>query len=348
VIMQLFLRSITITFLIASWFCLTSSSVIVGKRDTCRTEPPAGAVVVTPHPYAPGEFATVQGAVSSLPNDASSQSIFIYPGTYTEQVVITRPGQTTIFGSTVDTSDYKSNTVTIQFGGSASLNGTDEASGTLQTNKVGFALYNINLRNTFGVGSQALAISAIGDQHGFYGSAFFGWQDTVLSNSGNHFYGHCYIEGATDFIWGQHARAFITKTDIAVAGAGWVTASGRNSSTDPSFYVIDQSNVFQSVNANSSTSLTGKSFLGRPWGEFARVAFTSTSMSDIINTAGWAIWATATPNTVNSTFLEFNNTGTGSVGPRANFSSEVDLDTGLDIASILGTSYTSWVDLSYL
>jgi len=254
---------------------------------------------------------------------------------------------TTIFGSTKDTSDYKQNTVTIQFNGSALVNLTDPASATLQVNKANFALYNVNLRNTFGVGSQALAVSANGNEQGYYGVAFFGWQDTVLSETGNQFFGRCYIEGATDFIFGQHARAFITKTDIGIVGAGWVTASGRNSTSDVSFYVVDQSNVFRSVNADPSLVLTGKAFLGRPWGEFARVAFTSTNMTDIINPAGWAIWSTATPNVDNSTFLEFDSTGAGSDGPRAPFASTVDTDTGLDIASILGDDYTTWVDLAY-
>jgi len=61
-----------------------------------RTSPPAGAKVVRAGTTNSGEFSTVSAAVNSLPNDSSSQSIFIYPGTYTEQVSITRSGPLTV------------------------------------------------------------------------------------------------------------------------------------------------------------------------------------------------------------------------------------------------------------
>ena len=61
-----------------------------------RTQPSAGSVIVRAGTTTSGEFQTVSGAVNSLPNDNSSTTIFIYPGTYTEQVVITRPGPLTV------------------------------------------------------------------------------------------------------------------------------------------------------------------------------------------------------------------------------------------------------------
>jgi len=61
-----------------------------------RISPPAGAKVVRAGTTNSGEFSTVSAAVNSLPNDSSSQSIFIYPGTYTEQVSITRSGPLTV------------------------------------------------------------------------------------------------------------------------------------------------------------------------------------------------------------------------------------------------------------
>ena len=45
-------------------------------------------------------------------------------------------------------------------------------------------------------------------------------------------------------------------------GNGFITASGR-SSDDANWYVIDSSTV----------QGTGKAFLGRPWGDYARVVF---------------------------------------------------------------------------
>lgn len=61
-----------------------------------RTSPPVGAVIVRAGTATSGEFQTISGAVNSLPNDGSSRSIFVYPGNYTEQVSITRPGPLTV------------------------------------------------------------------------------------------------------------------------------------------------------------------------------------------------------------------------------------------------------------
>lgn len=39
-------------------------------------------------------------------------------------------------------------------------------------------MYNINVRNTYGKGTQAIAFTAHGNYHGYYGCGFFGYQDT--------------------------------------------------------------------------------------------------------------------------------------------------------------------------
>lgn len=74
-------------------FCL---SLLEAVYAASRTSPPAGAKVVRAGTTNSGEFASVSAAVNSLPNDSSSQSIFIYPGTYNEQVYITRSGPLTV------------------------------------------------------------------------------------------------------------------------------------------------------------------------------------------------------------------------------------------------------------
>lgn len=61
-----------------------------------RTSPPAGAKVVRAGTTSSGEYSTVSAAIASLPNDGTSRSIFIYPGTYNEQVYITRNGALTV------------------------------------------------------------------------------------------------------------------------------------------------------------------------------------------------------------------------------------------------------------
>jgi len=334
------------SFLLFGFFAalLTTHASPLEKRAS-RTTPPAGAVVVQ-NPAASGQFSTVQAAVDSLPNDSSARTIFIFPGTYSEQVSITRVGPTTILGSTTDTTSYTSNTVTITNSLSAAAAGSDDLSGTLRVHKDNFALYNVNVRNTFGIGSQALALSSYGTNVGYYGSAFFGYQDTVLANQGNQYFGVSYIEGAVDFIFGQHARAFFQRNVIASVGAGAITADGPTSATDASLFVINHSTIMTSTAA--TTNLTGKVFLGRPWTQWAKVAFTSCDLGALINGAGWEIWSTATPNTANVTFAEFANTGAGAAGTRASFSEKLSSNTGFMAADVLGSNWTSWVDQAYV
>lgn len=68
-----------------------SPILFVVVRAVSRTSPPSGAVVVNPSASS-GQYSTLTAAVASLPNDGSSQVIFMYPGTYEEQVLIDRSG----------------------------------------------------------------------------------------------------------------------------------------------------------------------------------------------------------------------------------------------------------------
>ena len=67
-------------------------------------------------------------------------------------------------------------------------------------------------------------------------------------------------------------------------------------------------------------------------------------MSEVINPAGWSIWTPGLP-TNNLNYKEYSNTGPGSKGPRALSGT---LGTSVRIAEVLGSSFHSWVDKSYL
>lgn len=256
-----------------------------------------------------------------------------------------RAAALTIYGYTTNTDSYTSNVVNIVHSASlASGYANDEATGTVINLAANTKFYNVNIKNTYGKGSQAIALSAYNTQQGYYGVGLYGYQDTLLAETGNQVYGKCYIEGAVDFIFGQHARVWIDSSDIRVsAGGGAITANGRSSSSDVSYYVINKSSVSTS---SSSTAGSGTVFLGRPWSEYARVMFQNTVLGSIINSAGWEIWSTSTPNTADVTFQEYGNTGTGASGTRASFATKTS--AALTISTILGSSYTSWVDTSYL
>jgi pectinesterase len=77
---------------------------------------------------------------------------------------------------------------------SAAAAGSDDASGTLRIHKNDFKMYNVNVKNTFGPGSQAIAISQYGSRVGLYACGFFGYQDTLYANAGTQVFLKGYIE----------------------------------------------------------------------------------------------------------------------------------------------------------
>ena len=103
---------------------------------------------------------------------------------------------------------YSANQVTIQAGVPASTAGSNDASGTLRIHKNDFKLYNVNVKNTYGVGSQAIAISQYGSRVGLYACGFYGYQDTLYANQGTQVYLRGYIEvSGTLFTWSFEPHA---------------------------------------------------------------------------------------------------------------------------------------------
>ncbi|KAF7316045.1 Pectinesterase [Mycena indigotica] len=313
-----------------------------------RTSPPSGAIVVRAGTTTSGEFSTLAAAVASLPNDSSSRSIFIYPGTYSGQVYITRSGPLTVYGYTSDTSTYNGNQVNIVAAGNATAAGSDDASGTLRIHKNDFAMYNVNVKNTLGAGVQAIAISQYGSRVGLYGCGFYGYQDTLYANQGTQVYLKGYIEGATDFIFGRSGTAYFGGNTIGVKGPGYITASGRTSN-DAFSYVFNQNTIVLASGAASNT--TGKFYLGRPWGNYAKVIFKNTVINPTINKALWSVWSSSSPNTDSVFFADYNTSGGGASGlSRASFATALSASQAASytISSAVGSDYASWVDAAYV
>jgi len=248
----------------------------------------------------------------------------------------------TIYGYTTNDQNFANNQVTITQRKGADEAGSNDASGTLRVKAGNFAAYNLNVVNSRGEGTQAIALSAYAASgtQGYYGCKFIGYQDTILAQSGKQVYDKCYIEGATDFIFGQTAVAWFEKSTIAISGRGWITASGRDSSSNPAYYVINGA----TVSTKSGVSLAaGSTYLGRPWRNYARVVVQNSNLGAVVNSAGWSIWQSGDTRTDQVFYREYGNTGTGASGTRASFSSK--LSSAVTLANVIGS--TSWIDMNY-
>ena len=312
-----------------------------------RTKAPPGAIVVA---KSGGNFTKIQDAVNALDTKSTTPKvIFIEPETYNEQVYIPAlKSPLTIYGSTKESLSYASNTVTITHNFSqATHTGGNDGIATLRAWTPNLKIYNLNIVNTYGKGSQAVALSAQATNQGFYGCQLHGYQDTLLTNTGTQLYAKCQITGVTDFIFGQRASSWFEGCDIRVLSAnlGYITANGRNSASETSFFVINNSTVDA---ASGNKVPDGAFYLGRPWRSYAQVVFQRCRLGKVVSGEGWRVWGTTEPNTEHVFFGEWGNTGEGSKGKRVGFATMMAGPVGIERILGVGWANATWVDRAYL
>ncbi|KAF9891355.1 hypothetical protein FE257_004211 [Aspergillus nanangensis] len=307
----------------------TASALSIQKRES-RTSPPEGCLAVG----SDGDYSTVGDALDAL--DSGAACIYIAAGTYNEQLTVTYTDGLTIYGETTDTTGYGQNTVTITNTLSSPDAGSLVDSATINIDASSVSMYNINVENGYGEGAQAVAVAVSGDQNAFYGCQFLGYQDTLYAREGTQYYSKCYMEGATDYIFGD-ASAWYGECDIVSVGAGYITAMSRETDDDPSWYAFDHC----TIQGGEGLDLSEAVYLGRPWRVFARVIYQNCELSDIINPKGWTEMAdNATP-----LYYEIDNTGDGADTSEREYLSEIDAAVTQD--TVLGSDWASWVDQDF-
>ncbi|PYI14770.1 pectin lyase-like protein [Aspergillus japonicus CBS 114.51] len=302
------------------------------EKRTSRTSAPSGCLSV-----GSGQtYSTIGAALTALGSSTAAACIYVASGTYSEQLTINYAGALTLYGQTSDTGSYKNNVVTITHTISSPDAGSLDKSATVNVVSDNFKMYNINVANGYGKGAQAVALVGNADQLGFYGCQFTGYQDTLYVKAGTQYYSNCLIEGAVDYIFGD-ASVWFGECDIVSNGAGAITASSRETSTDDGWYAFDNCNI----KAASGVSLTESVYLGRPWRVLARVIYQNSVLSDIINPKGWTTMADgATP-----LYYEYNNSGDGSSTSSRLYESSIS--AAVTKTTVLGSTWGDWIDRTY-
>ncbi|KAK6391431.1 hypothetical protein LTR65_004595 [Meristemomyces frigidus] len=341
---------------------VTSTATINAHPDS-GTVPPAGAVLVSTNGEVNGSYSNVTAALASLPNDSTNQTIFIYSGTYTEQLPdIDRTGALRIMGYTTAAPglSYLNNTVTITYAHGLSVSPlptghSDAETATVSTASNRISWYNVNIINSDnldGLESSyvTLAASIYGNDIGFYAVSMVGWQDTLLTGAtaGYQYYESSYIEGAIDFIWGYSKAYFKGCTIGAKRASSAMTAQSRASSSAIGGYIFDQC-LFTTA-SDATVDLTQSVYLGRPYSEYALVVVKNSYLDDCIEPAGWKVWSATDTRTDYITFAEYNNVGAGAwqynTAAREAFENCTLLTSDTYPLSTVMDS-TSWIDLTY-
>jgi pectinesterase len=272
-----------------------------GQRAFAAGLNPQSSIVVAAD--GSGQFKSVQDAIMSVPSGSASRPVVIRikPGLYKELIYVQHEKR---FFHLVGENAEKT---IITFGLHANMIGPGgNPIGTFRTPSTvidadDFTAENLTFENSAGPVGQALAIRIDGDRAIFRKCRFLGWQDTILANRGRHYFEDCYIAGHVDFIFGA-ATAFFERCHIHCLRNGYITAASTP---------VDQPFGF----VFSHCKITGetpdvKTYLGRPWRDFASVVFLNTEMSEVVRPVGWHNWEKPEREKT-SRYEEFESTGPG-------------------------------------
>jgi PelA/Pel-15E family pectate lyase len=244
-----------------------------------------------------GDVKTVNEAIAEVPeNNKKRFVIFIKKGVYDEQIRLpaSKP-YVSFIGESADTTK-------LTFNISNKVAGSTSAAYAFYVGGHDFYAENITFENSFGQGSQAVAVVSEADRLIFKNCKFLGWQDTLYAKNGRQYFENCYIEGSVDYIFGQAAAVF-ENCVIHSKSDGYIAAPMRFAADEPSGYVFSNSKL---TGANTDKGV----FLGRPWRAFGRTVYLNTTMDAHINPEGWNNWGKA-ENEQTAYFAEYNSKGAG-------------------------------------
>jgi pectinesterase len=274
-----------------------------------------------------GDYKTIQEAVNSI-RDLGKQEvkIFIKKGVYREKLIIPSwKTNVSLIGedaanTIITNADYSGK----GYPGGKDAYGLDKfstyTSYTVLVQGDGFTAQNLTIENTSGKVGQAVALHVEGDKAVVKNCRILGNQDTLYAATAGsrQYYSNCYIEGTTDFIFGEATAVFQGCTVKSLANS-YITAAATTESQKFGFVFFDCKLV--------AAEGIDKVFLGRPWRPYAKTVFIKTEMGAHIVAEGWHPW----PGDVmfpdkekTAYYAEYRNTGPGAdTSKRAGWSKQL-------------------------
>ena len=253
---------------------------------TAQTYPPT----ITVAQDGSGNYKTIQEAVNSVRDLGQKRvSIFIKKGIYREKLII--PSWKTnisLIGESPESTIITGN----DFSGKPVAAGRDNlglekystyTSYTVLVQGNDVILENLTIENTAGRVGQAVALHVEGDRLIVRNCRILGNQDTLYTakEESREYYENCYIEGTTDFIFGEATCVFQSCTIKALADS-YITASAQRQNQKFGYVFFDCKLI--------AAPGVKRVYLGRPWRSYARTVFIRTEMGDHIIPEGWNPW----------------------------------------------------------
>ncbi|GAB2282091.1 hypothetical protein Dimus_016648 [Dionaea muscipula] len=178
----------------------------------------------------------------------------------------------------------------------------------------GFLCKNMGFQNNAGPeGHQAVALRVNAQQAVFQACRFDGYQDTLYTQGGSHFFRDCIISGTVDFIFGNGATLIQSCVIIVRLPEpnqfNAVTAQGRLGQSEPTAIVIQGCKIVPERRLVPQRFII-KTFLGRPWKPYARTVFMESLLGDLIQPQGYEPWG-GNLHTDTAFYGEYANRGPG-------------------------------------
>lgn len=229
-----------------------------------------------------GDFTSIQQAIDACKAFPDSRvSIYVKNGTYKEKIVVPSCNShlsiigESAEGTIITWNDYFDK---INRGRNSTF-----YTYTLKVEADDFILENIRVENSSGPVGQAVVLHVEGDQCVFRNCRFLGFQDTIYAAGrlSRVLFSNCYVEGTTDFIFGQ-ATVWFDHCRIHCKSDSYITAASTPEGNPFGF-------VFKNCKLSAAQDVS-KVFLGRPWRIHARVAFLDCEMGPFVLPQGWDNW----------------------------------------------------------
>jgi len=269
-------------------------------------------------PDGSGNFTSIQKAIDACKAFPDSRvTIFVKNGIYKEKIQIPSCNtRLSIIGESAEKTiiSYDDYFDKINRGRNSTF-----YTSTLKIEANDFILENITVENSAGPVGQAVALHVEGDQCVFRNCLFLGFQDTVYAAGrfSRMFFTNCYIEGTTDFIFGE-ATVVFEQCTLHCQGDSYITAASTPEGKPYGF-------VFLNCKLTAADGVK-KVYLGRPWRIYAKAAFLNCEIGSFICPEGWHNWDKPEAEKT-SFFAEYKNTGPGaSVIQRVSWSHQLTDD----------------------
>lgn len=254
-----------------------------------------------------GNFTTIQAAINAVRDLSQVQvEIYVKPGNYQEKLVIPSwKTKISLIGANrsttiISNADYTGKLRPFPDPMGQTVFNTF-TSYTVLVQGDDFRAFNLTIENVAGQVGQAVAIHVEGDRSIFRDCNILGNQDTIYAATQNsrQYYANCYIEGTTDFIFGE-ATAVFDDCVIKTLRNSYITAASTRPETKFGF-VLRNCTIISGPDATSV-------YLGRPWRPFAKTVFLNTTMGLFINPSGWHNWGSEA-NEETAFYAEYNTRG---------------------------------------